>query len=135
MFVGAPPLALRLVLWRFLQVNFQSVQVTDGVEPVPGLIETKADLLVVRDRAFKVVDEELWSKEVTPPSSWLQTLTLPFPGRQNRAPAAGATLSGRPMRPLLLRYRPSVHTQRFPTWPHPTGEARVKLHPYHPAVE
>jgi len=30
----------------------------DGVEPIPGLIETEADLPVVRDRAVKVV--EVW---------------------------------------------------------------------------
>ena len=62
MLVVAPPLALRLVLGRFLQVNFQSVQMTDGVEPLPWLAEREADLLVVRDRAIKVVDQELWSE-------------------------------------------------------------------------
>ena len=40
MLVVAPVLALRLVLGRFLQVNFQSVQMTDGVEPIPRLAET-----------------------------------------------------------------------------------------------
>jgi len=46
-------------------VNFQSVQITDCVETIPRLAETKADLLVVRNRAIKVVDEELWRKDVT----------------------------------------------------------------------
>src|SRR4029077_19981284 len=55
MFVVAPPTALRLVPGRFLQVNFQSVQMTNGVETIPRLAETEADLLVIRDRAIKVV--------------------------------------------------------------------------------
>ena len=62
MLVVAPPLALRLVLGRLLQVDFQTVQTTDGIEPIPGLTEPEADLLVVGDRTFEVVDEELWSE-------------------------------------------------------------------------
>src|SRR5262245_17739729 len=62
MLVVAPPLSLRLVLGRFLQVNFQSVDMTDRVESIPRLAEAEADLLVVRNRALKVVDEELWSE-------------------------------------------------------------------------
>ena len=58
----APVLAIRVVLWRFLQVKFQSVQNTDRVEPFPRLAEREADLPVVRDRALKVVDKELWSE-------------------------------------------------------------------------
>src|SRR5206468_522141 len=60
MVVIAPPPALRLILGRFLQVNFQSVQMTNGVETIPRLAETEADLLVVRHRAIEVVDQELW---------------------------------------------------------------------------
>jgi hypothetical protein len=33
-----------------------------GREPFPWLAEREADLLVVRDRALKVVDKELWSE-------------------------------------------------------------------------
>src|SRR6476620_2953258 len=62
MLVLAPPTALSLVTGRFLQVNFQSVQVTNGVETIPRLAEAEADLLVIRDRAIKVVDEELRSE-------------------------------------------------------------------------
>src|SRR5690349_18143320 len=62
MIVVAPVLAVRVVLGRFLQVKFQSVQNTDRVEPFPWLAEREADLLVVRDRALKIVDKELWSE-------------------------------------------------------------------------
>src|SRR6185503_14704590 len=62
MIVVAPVLAVRLVLGRFLQVKFQSVQNPDRVEPFPWLAEREADLLVVRDRALKVVDKKLWSE-------------------------------------------------------------------------
>src|ERR1051326_3363606 len=55
-------MALRIVLGRFLQVKFKSVQNTDRVEPFPCLTEREANLLVVRDRALKVVDKELWSE-------------------------------------------------------------------------
>src|SRR5437764_1255046 len=43
MIVVAPVLAVRTVLWRFLQVKFLSVQNTDRVEPFPWLAK--------RDRA------------------------------------------------------------------------------------
>ena len=62
MIVVLPVLAVRVVLGRFLQVKFQSVQNTDRVEPFPRLAEREAELLVVRDRALKVVDKELWSE-------------------------------------------------------------------------
>ena len=41
MFVVAAMLSLRLVPGRFLQVKFQSVQMTDGVETIPRLAELK----------------------------------------------------------------------------------------------
>jgi hypothetical protein len=44
------------------KVKFQSVENTDRLEPLPWLGEREADLLVVRDRALKVVDKELWSE-------------------------------------------------------------------------
>src|SRR5262245_4957159 len=47
--VGAPVLALRFVLGRFLQVKFQSIQLSDNVETIPRLTEPEADLLIVRD--------------------------------------------------------------------------------------
>src|SRR5215203_6661667 len=62
MIVVAPVLAVRVILGRFLQVKFKSVQNTDRVETVPWLAEREADLLVVGDRALKVVDQELWSE-------------------------------------------------------------------------
>src|SRR6185369_7054948 len=62
MIVVAPVLAVGVVLGRFLQVKFKSVQNTDRVEPFPWLAEREADLLVVRDRARKVVDKELWGE-------------------------------------------------------------------------
>src|SRR5215212_231368 len=62
MIVVAPMLAVRVILGRLLQVKFKSVQNTDRVEPFPGLAKREADLLVVRDRALKVVDQELWSE-------------------------------------------------------------------------
>src|SRR5437868_3393999 len=62
MIVVSPVLAVRLVLGRFLQVKFQSVQNTDRVEPFPRLAERETDLPVVRDRALKIVDKELWSE-------------------------------------------------------------------------
>src|SRR6266550_8117738 len=62
MIVVSPVLAVRVVLGRFLQVKFQSVENTDRIEPFPRLAEREADLPVVRDRALKVVDQELWSK-------------------------------------------------------------------------
>ena len=49
MIVVAPVLAVRVVLGRFLQVKFKSVQNTDRVEPFPRLAEREAELLVVRD--------------------------------------------------------------------------------------
>ena len=45
MIVVAPVLAVRVILGRFLQVQFQSVQNTDRVEPFPWLAEREADLL------------------------------------------------------------------------------------------
>ena len=62
MIVVTPVLAVRVILGRFLQVKFKSVQNTDRVEPFPGLAEREADLLVVRDRALKVGGKELWRK-------------------------------------------------------------------------
>ena len=62
MLVIAAIAALRFVLRHLLEVKFQPVEVTDGVEPIPRLAEGKADLPVVRDRALEVIDPELWSK-------------------------------------------------------------------------
>jgi hypothetical protein len=62
MIVVAPVLAVGVVLGCFLQVKFESIQNTDRVEPFPWLAEREAHLLVVRDRALKVIDKELWSK-------------------------------------------------------------------------
>ena len=69
MLVVALVLAGRVIFGCFLQVKFQSVQNTDRVEPFPWLPEREADLLVVRDRALKVVDKELWSERC---HTWLQ---------------------------------------------------------------
>ena len=55
-------LALGLILGRFFQMQFQSIQTADSVEPAPRLAETESQPLVVRDRALKVVDEELRSE-------------------------------------------------------------------------
>src|SRR6266704_3264428 len=62
MLVRTPVSALVVVLGRFLQVELQPVQLTNRVEPVPRLGECETELLVVRDRAGKVVDQELWSE-------------------------------------------------------------------------
>src|SRR6185369_3399417 len=62
MLVVAPVLAVCAVLGRFLQVKFKSVKNTDRVEAFPWLAEREAHLLVVSDRALKVVDKELWSE-------------------------------------------------------------------------
>src|SRR6478672_11647885 len=62
MIVVSPVLAVRIVLGRFLQMKFQSVHHTDRVEPFPRLAEREAHLLIVRDRALKIVDKELWSE-------------------------------------------------------------------------
>ena len=59
MLVVATPAALPLVPGRSLQVEFQPVQLADGVKPVPWLVERKTELVVERDRAFEVIDEEL----------------------------------------------------------------------------
>ena len=55
---GRPPKAS-------LQVKFESVQNTDRVEPFPWLAEREADLLVIRDRALKIVERNCGSKDVT----------------------------------------------------------------------
>src|SRR5205823_3303249 len=62
MLVRTPVSALVVVLRRFLQVELQSVQLTNRVKPVPWLAECEAELLIVRDRAVKIVDQELWSE-------------------------------------------------------------------------
>src|SRR3954470_21321929 len=40
-------------------MEFQSIQLPDGVKTIPGFAEHETELVVVRDRAFKVVDKEL----------------------------------------------------------------------------
>src|SRR6266550_6254696 len=62
MLVHTPVSAVFGVLGRFLQVKLQPVQLTDRVKPVPRLAECKTELLVVADRAVKVVNQELWSE-------------------------------------------------------------------------
>jgi len=62
MLIIAPVLTLRFVLGCFLQVQFQSVQITDSVETLPRFAELEADLLVVRNLALQVVDEDLRSE-------------------------------------------------------------------------
>jgi hypothetical protein len=56
MLVIAPVPTLCLVLGCFLQVQFQSVQMTDSVETIPRVAKLEADFLVIRDRALEVVD-------------------------------------------------------------------------------
>ena len=55
-------LALGRILGRFFQMQFQSIQIADGVESAPRFAETETQLLVVSDRALKVVDEKLRSE-------------------------------------------------------------------------
>ena len=62
MLVVPPVAALSLVLGRFLQVQFQPVQMSDGIETTPWFAERKTELPIVRNRPLKVVDEELRSK-------------------------------------------------------------------------
>src|SRR3982074_3326584 len=64
--IRTPVSALVVVLGRFLQVEFQPVQLTNRVKPVPRLAECEPELLVVGDRASKVVDQELWSERCYP---------------------------------------------------------------------
>src|SRR5262245_14889044 len=45
----APVLALRPILWSFLQVQLQPVQRADGIEAVPGFAEREPEPSVVRD--------------------------------------------------------------------------------------
>src|SRR5258708_8564968 len=58
--------ALVGILGRFLQVELQPVQLTNRVKPAPRLAECETELLVVGDRAGKVVDQELWSEGCHP---------------------------------------------------------------------
>src|SRR5687767_13239135 len=51
--------AVILILRRFLQVHFESVEMADGVEAIPRVAEREAELLVVGDRALEVIDQEL----------------------------------------------------------------------------
>jgi hypothetical protein len=44
MLVVAPPAALRRILRRLLQVQFESVQLADGVDPSPGSPNAKPSL-------------------------------------------------------------------------------------------
>jgi hypothetical protein len=46
-------------------MELQPVDLTDRVEPIPRLTEREAELLVVRDRALQIVDQELGAKDVT----------------------------------------------------------------------
>src|ERR1044072_75643 len=54
--------ALCRILRRFFQMQFESIQRADRVEPFPWLAETETQPLVVRDSAFKIVDEKLRSE-------------------------------------------------------------------------
>jgi len=62
MLVFTPVPALSAILGRFLQVELQSIYLADHVEPLPGLAEGEAELLVAGDRARKIVDQELGSE-------------------------------------------------------------------------
>src|SRR5258706_15356287 len=53
---------LGAVFGCFLQMELQSVELPDRVEPVPRLAEGEAELLVVRDRAREIVHQELGRK-------------------------------------------------------------------------
>ena len=76
--VSLRPGGRRVILGRFLQVKFQSVQNTDRVEPLPWLAERETDLLIVRDRAIEVVDKELWSERCHTRLHHAQTMVLLF---------------------------------------------------------
>src|SRR5688500_16229838 len=52
-------LPLGRILGRFLQMQFQSIQAPDSVEPAPRLTELETQPLVVLDGSLKVVNEEL----------------------------------------------------------------------------
>ena len=58
----APETAIHLVLRRFLQVEFQSVEMADDVEAVPWFVEREAEVPVVRDRAREVIDKKVRSE-------------------------------------------------------------------------
>lgn len=70
-------LPLRRILGRFLQIQFQSIQTPDRVEPAPRLAETETQPLVVRDRALKVVDEELRSERCNTRLGLVRRCSLP----------------------------------------------------------
>ena len=78
MLIVAPPAALRLVFGPFLQVEFQSVHLADGVKTVPWFAERKAELVVERDRAFKVIDKELARRTSPAASSRWSSSKHPF---------------------------------------------------------
>ena len=56
MFIRAPVSPLVVVLGRFLQVEFQPVELTDRLESFPRLAKCETELLVIGDRAGKVID-------------------------------------------------------------------------------
>ena len=56
MLLLATVLTLSIMLRRLLQVEFQPVDLTDRIEPVPGLTEGEAELLIVRDGPRQIVD-------------------------------------------------------------------------------
>src|SRR5947207_753129 len=59
MLVLPPVLAFGLNPGRFLEMKFESVQLSDRVESLPRFPEPEAELLVVADRAREIVDKEL----------------------------------------------------------------------------
>jgi hypothetical protein len=61
-----PMLTLSVILERFLQVQFQPVELTDRIEPAPGLTEREAEFFIVRDRAREIVNQELWREGCHP---------------------------------------------------------------------
>lgn len=65
MLVIAPPLAVRLVLGGFLEVELQSVQLADGVKAAPRVAEAKTEFAVVVYRAFEVIDKDCGARDVT----------------------------------------------------------------------
>src|SRR5439155_22640261 len=100
MLVRTPLSALVVVLGRFLQVELQPGQLTNRVKPVPGLAECETELLVVGDRAGKVVDQELWSEGCHP--------RLRLGGRHERAWAPSITDEPKRHASCILHFRSSA---------------------------
>src|SRR2546427_6581985 len=96
MLIRTPVSALVVVLGRFLQVKLQPVQLTNRVKPVPRFAECETELLVVGDRAGKVVDQELWSEGCHP--------RLRLGGRHERTRLHQLRMSRRGMRRAFITF-------------------------------